>query len=185
MKPQIDLWHIRSNFFARVASSLIVSLIILASSVASATDVCGTISSNTTWTTGASPYNLQMGTTGCTVTVNSGVTLTIQAGVQVKGRSNSSLLINGTLTAVGTSGSPIVFTSILGTPAAGDWIGVRFGSGSGPSASQLTYVTISYTGNSATYPGGIYINGSSPTFTNVTSNFSSKSGVYITGRVHP
>jgi hypothetical protein len=44
---------------------------------------------------------------------------------------------------------------------------LAFNSGANPSASQISYVTISYAGQSATYAGAIYVDGSSPTLSNV------------------
>ena len=76
------------------------------------------ISSSTEWTTANSPYILDG-----SAYVNSGVTLTIDAGVTVKfaGGHLSQFTINGTLDANGTSGSHVTLTSDQTTPAAGDW----------------------------------------------------------------
>ena len=66
-----------------------------------ATDVNGILSSDTTWTKEDSPVKL----TG-PVLVSVGVTLTIEAGVQVN-LNGHYILVNGTLHAVGTSDEPI------------------------------------------------------------------------------
>ena len=80
----------------------------------SGTNMSGEISRDTTWTAINSPYNI----TG-NVTVNSGVTLTIQPGVQVISKNNfgdgqggvfeASLTVDGALVAVGDSNNPIIF----------------------------------------------------------------------------
>ncbi|MGA3060892.1 MAG: hypothetical protein ABSD92_11050 [Candidatus Bathyarchaeia archaeon] len=67
------------------------------------TNEIGTISSDTTWTMANGPYNI----TG-SVTVDPGVTLTIEPGAIVNLNSNY-LQINGTLSARGTNSDPINF----------------------------------------------------------------------------
>jgi RHS repeat-associated protein len=115
---------------------------------ASATNVSGTISTNTTWTLANSPYVM----TG-NVTVAAGVTLTIQPGVVVQGNASSRLLtVNGSLSAVGTSSQPITFTSTTDS-AAGQWNGITFASGSG--TSTLDYTNVRYGGDS----GASHLNG--------------------------
>lgn len=83
---------------------------------ANGTHVSGTISTNTTWTLAGSPYVLDGN-----ITVSSGVTLTIEPGVVVKFNGTSrQLTVNGTLSAVGTPGSRITFTSIQDDSVGGD-----------------------------------------------------------------
>ena len=83
----------------------------------SGTDVSGVISSNTTWTQADSPYLL----TG-PVTVNNGVTLTIQAGVTVNFSyvqnenysqypQNENMQVNGNLRIQGSKSSKVVLVS--------------------------------------------------------------------------
>jgi hypothetical protein len=71
----------------------------------SGTSVSGIINSNTTWTQAGSPYTF----TG-PVSVNAGVTLTIQTGVTVNFNGNT-LQVNGTLQAIGTSTDQIQFNA--------------------------------------------------------------------------
>jgi hypothetical protein len=82
--------------------------------VRAATEVTGIISSDTTWTTANSPYNLSS-----SITVASGATLTIESGTIVQ-LNEYSLQINGALIARGTSNDPINFHG--GTPiSTGGW----------------------------------------------------------------
>jgi parallel beta-helix repeat protein len=114
-----------------------------------ATDVSGTISSNTTWTKANSPYVV----TG-NITVSSGVTLTVEAGVTVKFNTSKVLLINGALIAIGTSSDSIRFTSDESSPSSGDWGYLKFtnsstdasydGSGNYSSGSIIKYCVVNY-----------------------------------------
>ena len=104
------------------------------------TVVGGTISSDATWST----FGLYV--LDSDVTVNAGVTLTIQPGVVIKAKPHTKLLVNGKLVADGTVANPIYLTSwkddtVCGdtngdgwasTPAAGDWGWIQFNSGSDP-----------------------------------------------------
>lgn len=80
----------------------------------------GSIAQDTTWTIEMSPIIIHG-----TVTVNSGVTLTIEPGVTVKFKSKNEnergkLVVNGTLVANGTSDNSIFFTSFKDDSAGGD-----------------------------------------------------------------
>ena len=95
------------------------------------TNVCGPISSDTTW-----PGGVYLAT--CSLTVNSGVSLSLSAGTILKFNPGTSLKVSGSLVSKGTDGSPVTLTSLKDdsvggdtngdgtttTPAAGDWVGV-------------------------------------------------------------
>ena len=136
------------------------------------TTICGTYSTNVTWTTTGSPYIVT-----CTSTISA--TLTINPGVSVKFASATRLTINGKLTAIGTAANPITFTSNAATPAAGNWRSIYFGASADP-ASRISYATISYGGATDLGAISVYIN--SATYVNidhVTVSNSSSSGIYI------
>ena len=76
--------------------------------------VSGNISVSTTWTSGNIYYVTR------DTTVVAGVTLKIEPGVIVKFRSNSGLIIDGKLEAMGTASQPIYFTSYRDDSAGGD-----------------------------------------------------------------
>ncbi|MCB8925516.1 MAG: hypothetical protein H6652_07805 [Ardenticatenaceae bacterium] len=82
-------------------------------------DVGGIIATDTTWTAANSPYILTD-----RVTVQTGVTLTIEAGVTVMvPDSRKDLDVQGHLEAVGTAVNPILFTSIDDLPT-NNWSGI-------------------------------------------------------------
>ena len=103
------------------------------------TPVGGSITVDTTWTLMGSPY-----VTTTTVTVNAGVTLTIDPGVQVRLSAFHQLVINGTLSAAGTELLPITFTSNQGSPSAGDWVNIQLNGSS--TGSVFDHCIIEYAG---------------------------------------
>ncbi len=106
------------------------------------TDKSGNIAANETWTLAGSPYIL----TG-DVTVNNGVTLTIEPGVVVMAGASKRLLVQGHLQALGTAVQPILFTSQSNT-GPNEWDGLVFWGGSGNTGTgNLSYVTIRYGGD--------------------------------------
>jgi len=96
---------------------LIAFLACLTATSAIATDHSGTITVSETWSAAGNPHIVT-----ATVTVNAGVTLTIGDGAEVYFHSNGRINNYGTLTAVGTSGNGILFTS----NGAFLWYGLRF-----------------------------------------------------------
>lgn len=164
-------------------STLIISLFLFVTVSLSQTNVSGIISTDTTWTLGGSPY---IGTDY--VLVNSGVTLTIEAGVTVKFESGKSLQNKGTLIARGTSGNEIIFTSNQTTPAAGDWGSLAFlnetedatfdGNGDYSSGTILEYAKVLYGGGSGA-SGAVVITNSAIYINNVTVQHSASKGIYF------
>src|SRR5207247_7541696 len=135
-------------------------------SVAPGTHITGAA----TWAQLGLPYVVSAGTvygnpTGGGVYVDAGGSLTIQPGVVVKftkvtayAYDTAYLRVYGSLTANGTAAQPIIFTSYLDdaaagdtngdgsatTPAAGDWAGIRFETGS---TGALSNAVIRYAGS--------------------------------------
>ncbi|MCE2779445.1 MAG: hypothetical protein LW824_17855, partial [Algoriphagus sp.] len=91
--------------------------------------------------------------------VATGITLTIEPGVQVKFGENIGLVVNGKIVAVGTTSSRILFTSNKETPQKGDWASIKLTSSATGSTwdtnfnflsgSKFENCDFSYAGNSA------------------------------------
>lgn len=77
-----------------------------------------------------------------TITVESGETLTILPGTTFKFNTGSSMIVNGTLNAIGTSEYPITFTSQSGTTNS-SWGTITL-SGPGAAGSTIKYANIKY-----------------------------------------
>ncbi len=124
------------------------------------------------WDADFSPYIV----TG-NVTVPDGLTLTIEAGVEVKFNSDRMMTVNGTLVAEGTETERITFTSSQGTPAPGDWRYLSFdGADSG---CTLDNCDLSYGGTYAwTCIIGIGAGGSNVEISNSTISHSSAYGIF-------
>jgi len=81
-------------------------------------------------------------TVNTSLTIPSGVTLSVQPGTNVKFAGGASLVVNGVLNAVGTSSQPITFTS-TGSTSPGSWGSIQL-NGSAASNSTISYANIQY-----------------------------------------
>ena len=128
----------------------------------------GFIASNTTW----SPATCDPYTVTGSVIVQSGATLTIEAGTTIKFNSLKALTVQGTLIARGTDASPITFTSNVGT-SKGDWSYIHFAdsstdatfddNGNYTGGSILQYAVVEYAGGaSISENGAVRVEASSP-----------------------
>jgi len=150
-----------------------------------------TYTSNTTWTLANSPYVLDGN-----VTVAAGATLAIEPGVIVKFNGTlRKLIVNGTLSAVGTQTSAITFTSYQDdsvggdtngdgsatTGAAGQWFDIEINS----TGSQIKWANIRYGGNGTAQnyaPVYVYGSGKSLTLDHATITNNQKSALVVGNR---
>jgi len=148
-------------------------------------EVSGTINT-TTWTTSYVYYVTD------DITVPSGETLTINAGVRVKFYEGKGMTVNGKLLANGTADNHVIFTSKEPTPLPGDWESIELKgrdnnltyvdydyATDGITGSNVDHTTIDHltiNGNLALSARGIYFtNGDSLTITN---NYIDVDGAY-------
>jgi RHS repeat-associated protein len=127
----------------------------------------GTLNQSATWTDHGYPMRGSL-------TVASGKTLTIGAGLTFKG---GELNVNGTLKAEGTAEKPVTFTSQTDS-AAGQWKGITFASTSG--ASLIDHAEVRYTGTFS-HSAIVVEGGVSPTITNSTIRNNTYWGIQVEG----
>ncbi len=147
------------------------------SSQPNSTPVCALISVNTIWTAAASPYVV---CSSYGVTINAGVTLTIQPGTTVQVTSGNGVHINvlGTLIANGTAAAPITFTAL--NPADGVWGGIwTSGSSQTPANLSLDYVNLSYAGVNNSGEGAVLVNKATVTIDHSTISNGAGNGVFV------
>ena len=82
------------------------------------------------------------GTFNNDLTIATGEVFNLEPGITLKFASNTSLIVNGTLNANGTSSNKITFTSASSTPQKGDWEGIIFDNAN--NSSSIQYCTIEY-----------------------------------------
>ena len=111
--------------------------------IAFGTDVTGTIAANTTWNLAGSPY-IVIGD----ITVNNGVTLTVDPNVIVKFNSGRRMTVLGTLNA-----NTATFTSNQAVPAPNDWLYIQIGNASFAGATTLTSCFLRYAQSFYIYSG--------------------------------
>jgi hypothetical protein len=130
--------------------------------------VCGEITADTTWTAAISPYQVI-----CDVSVKPGVTLTIEAGTTVKfTHIDDDLIISGTLQAIGTEFTPILFQPVSGI-SAGNWGHIAFMPGS---LGVVDHAILEYGGSSQ---GMLHIVSNDVVVENSVVKYSLDSGIYI------
>ncbi len=172
-----------SRFRGWAPSVFIVAAVVTLVAHAGVVEHSGTISQNTTFS--ASDLHRITGR----LTVNAGITLTIEPGAILKFNYGASLTINGVLQCVGTEQSPIVFTSYRddsvggdtngdgpseGQP--GDWTHLYFADTVVDSLTRLEYTTIRYGGGSY---GNVYSYRTDFPIRNCTISDSKSTGIYL------
>ncbi len=147
--------------------TLAFALAVFVAPSAQATSLPTTITSNTTLTAAGSPW------TGSSVTINPGVTVTVDPDAVVK--LSGSLIVNGTLDVNGTAADPAIFTSSSDS-AAGQWNGITLATGS----STVDHAEVRY----ATYGISVSSTGS-PQITDSNVHHSSYQGIRSTAGGSP
>ena len=99
------------KFIQKIAGFVLLALLPL-SYLSAQTNVSGNITANMTWTKVNSPYIL-IGNIG----VSNSVILTIEPGVEIIRNGDFTIMINGSLTAIGTTSDSIKFSSNVNTPS--------------------------------------------------------------------
>lgn len=134
-----------------------------------ATYVSGIIAANTTWTKVNSPYIVNGN-----LSVDSGYTLTIQPGVEVRVDSTRSITVDGKIIAEGTVLDSIIFTCNSVNPWLNGWAGISFRIKARNDTSRFSYCRIEYAAT------GIYNAGTSTLVNNSVLRHCSSAAIYLT-----
>lgn len=141
----------------------------------------GSIDTDETWLSGL-PW-VVLTNTVVSVKPNSGglASLSILAGANVRFAAGINMEVYGTLAAAGIAPefSVPVTISFDGNSATDRWGYIRFNPGSSPE-SRIQNASITFSGASAN--GAIYVNGSSPSFRDVTISNSTGAAIYVSGQ---
>jgi len=157
VESRIGIW--RFEFLAGLFVACVLQAYMVKPVAKAQTSVPSSISADTTWIAADSPYVVSQD-----VTVEQGVTLTVEPAVVVKFGDCDSLYVKGDLVANGASGGQIVFTSLkddsdghdtngdgnASTPAARDWGGLCFSDTC--TDSLLDHVVVRYGGREWSSP---------------------------------
>ncbi len=113
------------------------------------TSVSGAIAADAIWTPASGPYQIT-----ASLTVNAGVTLTIQPGTTVYLNSGVNLTVanGGRLLAEGTATAPIRFSRAPGSGTS--WGGITVNGGAGSPETRLTYAHLEFNGTTAIHSTG-------------------------------
>ncbi len=106
------------------------------------TIVAADIGTSTVWTLEGSPYRVLFDSDG--IQVADGATLTVEPGVEVQFDPNASLIVLGTLKAIGTEAQPILFTGTAKEEGSWLFLAIESSSLALNQGSVLRHVTIEY-----------------------------------------
>lgn len=140
----------------------------------------GTIGVDSTLKLEHSPYRVD-----ASVTVKSGITLTIEPGVRIQFSTGRGMTVKGTLKALGTAAQPIVFTRA----SSANWGFIMFdstaisavydGSGAYAGGSILRHCVIEYSGNASTdNAAALYMKKRHPHLDSTTVQYSQSKGAF-------
>lgn len=110
----------------------------------------GVMSQNAVWTAQEAPYHLTgdlVVAPGVSLMIDKGVGVTVRRGNQWENTDVTDLIdlmVQGTLVIQGTADQPVTFTSIEGSPVAGDWNGMNFDVMSDLGASMIKGLKLSF-----------------------------------------
>ncbi|MFN8446143.1 MAG: Ig-like domain-containing protein [Caldilineaceae bacterium] len=181
-RPTILLSNQPMRWWTALLFTLLCSLLSFTAAQASsqaestATIVNQDITTNTIWNKAGSPYNVTQ-----FVSVRAGVTLTVEAGVQVVFSKNVQFSVQGVLVTKGTANEPVIFTGAEKKPGA--WNGINASNNAEqPAQIQFQHTIVEY----ATYVGmenngNLELNNAVADIRNSIFRFSGGNGLVVSG----